>query len=80
MINITEQQILTEKPASVLTSSEDRAARLSTCKSCPEKKTVAGVDVCNKCDCVLVLKTLIKLAPCPLNKWDINPADLPKAE
>lgn len=80
MININEEQILAERPASVLTSTEDRAFRLSACSSCQEKKQILGVDVCSRCNCALVLRTLIKLAPCPLNKWELNPADLPRAE
>jgi hypothetical protein len=80
MTNITEQQILKELPIRVLTTAGERATRISICNACPEKKQTLGIDVCDKCSCSLTLKTLIKLAPCPLNKWELDKTLLPKAE
>lgn len=80
MLILTEEQITQEKDPSVLTEPMPRAERISTCNSCEEKCQYMGVDICKKCDCIIAFKTLIKLAPCPLNKWVIPIADLPKAE
>lgn len=78
MLILTDEQIIQEKDPSVLTEPMTRAERISVCNTCEEKGQVVGVDVCKKCDCIIAFKTLIKLAPCPLNKWTIPIQTLPK--
>lgn len=41
--------------------------RLSICKSCPE--LIKTTHQCKKCGCLMHLKTKLKKATCPLEKW-----------
>ena len=41
--------------------------RLSICTGCPEFIKITGQ--CKQCGCIMKLKTLLKQATCPLNKW-----------
>lgn len=41
--------------------------RLAICKECSE--FVASTSQCNKCSCLMNLKTMLPFAECPLNKW-----------
>jgi len=43
--------------------------RIELCNSCEYKTSALGVDVCNKCGCVIYLKARMKNAECPMNKW-----------
>lgn len=80
MLILSEEEILAEKPQEVLTDVTSRAERAAICNGCEEKGTHLGVDICNKCKCILPFKTLIKLSQCPLNKWVVDESLLPKAD
>jgi len=43
--------------------------RRELCGSCENKTTVAGVDLCSLCLCVIRGKTALRGAHCPINKW-----------
>jgi hypothetical protein len=43
--------------------------RAKICRTCEHKKQVVEVDVCEKCGCILVLKTKLKSSTCPINRW-----------
>ena len=77
---MTDEEIVSGKDPSVLSTELTRQERLAICNACEEKSISMGFGVCNKCDCILGLKTFFKLAPCPLNKWVIDASQLPKAE
>lgn len=48
-------------------SDEDRDARYSVCKQCPE--FIPLTTQCKQCGCVMKVKSGMKLATCPLGKW-----------
>jgi hypothetical protein len=48
-----------------LTSKEIAEERLNICKACDEY----ALGVCKKCGCVMVAKTPLKFAGCPIGKW-----------
>jgi hypothetical protein len=53
-------------------SKEDWAElRYDICKSCENFRPGSGPvpNLCSKCGCTLVLKTKIKKAKCPVDKW-----------
>lgn len=39
--------------------------RMEICNKCPSML----LGVCRKCGCFVKIKTMIKLAECPINKW-----------
>jgi len=39
------------------------------CDQCDHKKTVASVNICKECGCVIQFKTKLKEATCPKGKW-----------
>lgn len=45
--------------------------RRGICASCEKKRieAVTGVELCDKCGCIIKAKTRLKHATCPLNKW-----------
>jgi hypothetical protein len=43
------------------------SARLDICRSCPS--FIALTTTCKECGCVMKLKTKLKNASCPLDKW-----------
>jgi ribosomal protein L37AE/L43A len=45
-------------------------ARRKVCDSCDQKRTSFGVDLCNKCGCVITFKVKLRESVCPLHKWD----------
>lgn len=51
--------------ASSLTIQQRQAA----CAACTNRTSVAGVDICSVCGCVLTIKYRIKSSECPLKKW-----------
>lgn len=59
------------KPWDVLNPGKDRASRqerkerFSICKQCPE----LSFGICKQCGCAMAIKTSLKEAFCPLNKW-----------
>jgi len=57
--------LLSKKNFFNLASTEVSDKRYNTCLSCDQFK--AGI--CLSCKCVMKLKTKIKQASCPLNKW-----------
>ena len=48
-------------------SEEEANARFEICKSCPELIKVTSTR--KKCGCFMFLKTKLKEATCPINKW-----------
>lgn len=46
---------------------ETASSRFEICKRCPE--FVDLTTQCKKCGCVMKLKTKLKMAECPLGKW-----------
>ena len=43
--------------------------RMEICNKCPFKVKQLGLDVCEKCGCILKLKTRSVESKCPENKW-----------
>jgi hypothetical protein len=60
MINIKE---LAER----FLQSPQAAERYHKCVQCPRFDIPDGI--CKECGCLMVLKTFIPIASCPLNKW-----------
>lgn len=48
-------------------AAELRSKRLEICNACPEFNKVTTQ--CNKCGCIMSIKTIIKKTECPLGKW-----------
>jgi hypothetical protein len=46
---------------------EEQKSRMDICNGCPE--LIDLTKQCKKCGCVMPLKTKLKMATCPLNKW-----------
>jgi len=46
--------------------SEDVDHRWTVCQACPE---LTGANRCKQCGCFMKLKTKVKGARCPLDKW-----------
>lgn len=46
---------------------EEAERRLSICAECPE--LIKATSQCKQCGCFMKLKTKLKEATCPLNKW-----------
>jgi hypothetical protein len=46
---------------------EIREKRLSICKECPE--FIKATSQCKKCGCIMLLKTKLPHASCPIGKW-----------
>jgi hypothetical protein len=47
--------------------SETQQSRYSICLECPE--LIQATKQCKKCGCFMALKTKLKKATCPINKW-----------
>lgn len=45
--------------------------RMEICRACPEFLKLTNR--CNKCGCVMPLKTKIRQAECPIGKWGQEP-------
>lgn len=59
------------KPDTIFCTSEEvRNIRLSICDQCEYKQTITHIDLCTKCACVIPWKTWLKIAECPIKKWD----------
>ena len=41
--------------------------RMSICKGCPE--LIKATNQCKKCGCVMLFKTKLDAAKCPIGKW-----------
>lgn len=80
MLILSEEEIIKDKPEAVLTDVTSRAERIAICNACEEKGSQLGVDICNKCQCIIPFKTFFKLSICPLNKWAIDKSLLPKVD
>lgn len=50
----------------ILADNKTKEARLAKCKSCPFIKANM---VCGKCGCVLIAKTRLQVATCPIGNW-----------
>lgn len=51
---------------------DEREKRYAICKDCPEygiSPLIMAKDKCKQCGCIMAIKTWIKPASCPLNKW-----------
>jgi hypothetical protein len=46
---------------------ETSQKRLSICKACPE--LIKTTSQCKKCGCLMVIKTKLGNAECPIGKW-----------
>lgn len=74
MINQIQEKIgeLAEKATEIdlnLTVPDKIAeSRMSICNSCEHLYKPAST--CRKCGCFMTLKTKLKFASCPINKWD----------
>lgn len=49
------------------TTQEEADRRLSICQKCPE--FFHPIKQCKKCGCLMKMKTKLKEATCPINKW-----------
>jgi hypothetical protein len=54
-------------PMSKHASIELADSRMSMCKACPE--LIHLTNQCKKCGCVMIAKTKLEAAKCPLGKW-----------
>lgn len=54
---------------SLFVSKSLRDDRFEKCFSCPEYNKSAIVNYCNKCLCVMAIKTWLKESKCPINQW-----------
>jgi len=54
-------------PSVSISSEEESSQRFSVCLSCPE--LIKETSTCKQCGCFMFLKTKLKDAKCPLNKW-----------
>lgn len=43
--------------------------RRKICAACPSQKNVHGILKCDKCGCIIYVKSAIGASHCPLNKW-----------
>lgn len=50
-----------------LVSAEVQESRMTICKSCSEYNSL--ISQCKKCHCLLIGKTKIEKATCPIGKW-----------
>ena len=50
------------------TNKETRNSRFDICKSCD--RLFAPTRTCKECGCFMAMKTWLKMAECPLGKWD----------
>lgn len=75
-----KEQPISVQPQDTLVENEDLSddsfsARMELCKKCPEislvKIAALGTEIhrCNKCGCLMELKSRIKFMHCPLGKW-----------
>lgn len=48
-------------------SSEKQLMRFDICKACPELIPITSQ--CKKCGCLMLLKTKLENATCPIGKW-----------
>jgi uncharacterized paraquat-inducible protein A len=55
------------KPSTQYVSDDEAGERYSVCLKCPELNELTKR--CNECGCFMAVKTKLKLAVCPLNKW-----------
>jgi len=44
-----------------------RNKRLDICRSCPEFNKITTQ--CNRCGCIMSMKTTLKNSECPIGKW-----------
>jgi hypothetical protein len=58
-----------------LVKKEIAEERLNMCKACDEY----ALGICKKCGCVMIAKTTLRWAACPLGKWSAVTDDQPKA-
>jgi len=49
------------------TNKEERDIRLNICRSCD--KIIKATMTCKECGCFMKIKTTLKTARCPINKW-----------
>jgi hypothetical protein len=61
-------QIAKGKP--VFVESAVQSSRLAICNACPE--FIKSTSQCKKCGCFMSAKTRLKVASCPIGKWDKN--------
>lgn len=52
----------------LVVSSEEEKRRKEICKKCDYYKVL----YCEKCNCSISLKTKMKMADCPIDKWSKN--------
>lgn len=64
MDNVTPLDLLN---VSAYTTKKIRDQRYEICKSCPE--LFKPTRTCKKCGCFMAMKTWLKDAKCPINKW-----------
>lgn len=64
MDSVTPLDLLSSKN---YTNREERDIRYDICKKCPE--LIKMTKTCKKCGCFMSMKTWLKDASCPINKW-----------
>jgi len=74
LLNIEEGQKVVQEHLETF-AEEDKAAtseverRKTICNVCDYKDQHFGIDMCKDCYCFIKLKTALKNATCPLDKW-----------
>jgi hypothetical protein len=66
-------EVVKNSPKEFLLGSKDSSIRKLICNECEKKTQVLGADICSECNCILLFKTSLEFASCPLNKWAIPP-------
>lgn len=54
-----------------LVKKEIAEERLNMCKACDEY----ALGICKQCGCVMIAKTTLRWAACPLGKWQAVPTE-----
>lgn len=55
----------------VITSDQERQARLALCNACEKQTLILGAPSCDQCACPIEYVISYKFKICPLEKWSI---------
>lgn len=55
----------------IVTSPEEKTARLALCESCEKLTAVMDTKTCDACACPIEYVIVYKFKICPLGKWEV---------
>lgn len=58
---------MTDFKEKIKEASELRSKRLDICSKCPQFNKITTQ--CNKCGCIMSVKSILQKSECPLGKW-----------